>query len=62
MKEQTGFDPTLAYQRYIQQGHSIDFTDLSLAPGLQTGFSADGLPLFTLSADQADAFYRYMVH
>lgn len=61
MKQQTGFDPTLAYHRYIQQGQSIDFTALSLAPGLQAGFSTDGLPLFTLSADQADAFYRYMV-
>jgi predicted metalloprotease with PDZ domain len=59
--EVTGFDPTPAYQRYIQQGQFIDFTQVSLPPGLRVQPIADRASLFELSPTQAKTFQQFMV-
>jgi predicted metalloprotease with PDZ domain len=57
----TGFDPTPAYQRYIQQGQFIDFTQVSLSPGLRVELLTDKAPLFVLAPAQAQTFQQFMV-
>jgi predicted metalloprotease with PDZ domain len=61
IRELTGFDPTPAYQRYIQQGQSIDFAQMVLPPGLRIQPTTDSVPLFELAPAQSEAFYQYMV-
>jgi predicted metalloprotease with PDZ domain len=57
----TGFDPTSAYQLYIQQGQSIDFTQVALPPGLRVRPTADRIPLFEVAPTQLEAFYQFMI-
>lgn len=61
IREVTGFDPTAAYQRYIQQGQSIDFAQALLPPGLRVQPAPDATPLFELAPAQSEAFYQFMV-
>jgi predicted metalloprotease with PDZ domain len=61
IREVTGFNPTPAYQRYIQQGQLIDFTRVSLPPGLRVQPVTDKAPLFELVPAQAKAFQQFMV-
>ncbi|MGI4875602.1 MAG: M1 family aminopeptidase [Janthinobacterium lividum] len=61
IREVTGFDPTPAYQRYIQQGQAIDFAQASLPPGLRVQPAPDATPLFELAPAQSEAFYQFMV-
>jgi predicted metalloprotease with PDZ domain len=57
----TGFDPTSAYQLYIQQGQSIDFTQVALPPGLRVRPTADKIPLFEVAPTQLEVFYQFMI-
>ncbi|TFZ62907.1 hypothetical protein E4631_24150 [Hymenobacter sp. UV11] len=61
IKEVTGVDPTPAYQRYIQQGQSIDFSSVALPPGLRVQSTTDNIPLFELAPAQREEFYQFMV-
>jgi predicted metalloprotease with PDZ domain len=61
IREVTGVDPTPAYQRYIQQGQSIDFTSVALPPGLRIQSTTDAIPLFELVLAQREEFYQFMV-
>jgi predicted metalloprotease with PDZ domain len=61
IREVTGIDPAPAYQRYIQQGQSIDFARVALPPGLRVPSTPDAIPVFELVAAQQEEFYQFMV-
>ncbi|MBX0289165.1 hypothetical protein K3G63_01875 [Hymenobacter sp. HSC-4F20] len=62
IRETTGFDPTPAYHRYIQQGQLIDFVTLSLPPGLRVQPAAtDSVPVFEVSGPPSEALYQFLI-